>query len=132
MKQNLDESLSPDDLAEMDKRTQQLRDETSNLNAIAKSLRLTLGSINSTLSTADLHDTVANMEAERAEIFGRLTDLRIGTSQPVSKEEKDEVNKQAKIWQKKMMKRKRIVKDMWCQIQDSVPDAAQVEVLKVC
>lgn len=115
----------------MDNRTQQLRDETSNLNATAKSLRSTLSSLNSTLSTADLRAAVAEMYTERTEILARLGNLRTGAMQPLSKEEKDEVDRECKIWEKTMTKRKRIVKDMWSHVLDSVPDAAQIAELKV-
>jgi 26S proteasome regulatory subunit (ATPase 3-interacting protein) len=115
----------------MNKRTQQLRDETTSLNATAKSLRSSLSSLNSTLSTTDLRAAVANMETERTEILGRLTALRAGTMQPVSKEEKEEVDRQDIFWEKNVTKRRRIMKDMWSQILDSVPDAAQAAELKV-
>jgi 26S proteasome regulatory subunit (ATPase 3-interacting protein) len=130
-KQNPEESPSPEALAEMDKRNQELREEASNLNATAKSLRSTLSSLNSTLSTADLRTAITEMDAERTEILDRLTSLRTGAAQPVSKEEKEEVDKQAKMWEKIVMRRKRIVKEMWSSILDSVPDAAKVAELKV-
>lgn len=115
----------------MDKRTQQLRDETSNLNTTAKSLRSMLSSLNSTLSTADLRTAIAKMDIERTEILNRLTSLRSGNVQPVSKEEKEEVDKQAKMMEKTLMKRKKIVKVMWGQVADNVPDEATIAGLKV-
>lgn len=115
----------------MDKRTQQLQDETSNLNATAKSLRSTLSSLNSTLSTADLRAAIAEMDTARTEILDRLTSLRSGNVQPVSKGEKEEVEKQAKLMEKSLTTRKKIVTEMWSQVLDSVPDAEQIEALKV-
>ncbi|QDS77885.1 hypothetical protein FKW77_000459 [Venturia effusa] len=122
--QKPEESPSPDELAEMDKRTQQLRDEISNLNTTAKALRSTLSSLNSTLSTADLRAAIARMDAERAEILDRLASLRSGDIQPVSKEEKQEVDKQAKTMEKSLTKRKKIVKEMWGQVLDNTPNDA--------
>lgn len=115
----------------MDKRTQQLRDETSDLNTTAKSLRSTLSSLNSTLSTADLRTAIAELDAERTETLSRLTSLRSGNVQPVSKEEKEEVDKQAKVMEKTLTKRKKIVKVMWGQVSDHVPDPATLAGLKV-
>lgn len=116
----------------MDKRTQQLRDETSDLNTTARSLRSTLSSLNSTLSTADLRTAIAEMDAERTEILDRLTSLRSGNVQPVSKEEKEEVDKQVKVMEKSSMKRKKIAKEMWAQVRDNSPnDAATIAGLKV-
>lgn len=129
--QKPEESPSTEELAEMDKRTQQLRDETSNLNTAAKALRSTLSSLNSTLSTADLRAAITEMDAERAEILERLILLRSGNVQPVSKEEKEEVDKQAKVMEKTLLKRKKIVKVMWGQVTDNVPDPATVAGLKV-
>ncbi|RDI78527.1 hypothetical protein Vi05172_g11409 [Venturia inaequalis] len=128
--QKPEESPSTEELAEMDKRTQQLRDETSNLNTAAKALRSTLSSLNSTLSTPDLRAAITEMDAERAEILERLILLRSGNVQPVSKEEKEEVDKQAKVMEKTLLKRKKIVKVMWGQVTDNVPDPATVAGLK--
>lgn len=71
------------------------------------------------------------METERTEILARLTALRAGTVQPVSKEEKEEVDNQVKIWDKVAARRKRIVKDMWGQILDNLPEGMQAAELRV-
>lgn len=116
----------------MDKRTQQLHDETSTLNTTAKSLRSTLSSLNSTLSTADLRTAITGKDTERTEILERLTSLRSGNVQPVSKEEKEEVDKQSKMIQKSLTRRKKIVKEMWGQVLDnSANDAATIVGLRV-
>jgi 26S proteasome regulatory subunit, ATPase 3, interacting protein len=131
MKQNTDEASSPEDLAVMDTLTQKLRDETSELDTTAKSLRSTLSSLNSTMSTADLRASVTSMEAEREEILVRLTARRAGTVQPVSKEEKEEVDKQVNMWDKIVTRRTRIVRDMWGQIAEGLPEGMQATELKV-
>jgi 26S proteasome regulatory subunit (ATPase 3-interacting protein) len=115
----------------MDKRTEELRNETTNLNATAKSLRATLASLNNTLSTADLRASVAALEAERTEILERLTALRAGTVRPVSKEEKEQVDKDMKAWEKVLITRRKIVKDMWGQIMEGLPEGVQANELKV-
>ena len=115
----------------MDKRIQTLHDETTALNGAIKTLKSTLASLNSTMSTADLRSSVANMETERAEIVARLTSLRSGTVQPVSKEEKEQVEKDLMIWDKAAAARKKIVKEMWGQIAEGLPEGMQAAELKV-
>ena len=57
-----------------------------------KSLKQSLGFLNSTMSTAELHRSVASLETGKAEIQTRLVNLRSGNVKPVSKEERDAVD----------------------------------------
>jgi 26S proteasome regulatory subunit (ATPase 3-interacting protein) len=129
--QNPDETPTPEELAEMEARTKELRDETVALNAKLKSLRSTFASISSTLSTADLRESVMLMESERTQILGRLTELRLGTVRPVSEEERKQVDKDLKRWKKIAAARKSIAKDMWAQIAEAMPGKSEATALRV-
>lgn len=115
----------------MDTRTQELREETTILNATLKTLRSTYTSLNSTLSTADLRDAVTVMESERVQILERLALLRSGAVQPVSKDEKVKVDKDFKVWDSTASARKRIVNEMWAMLSDSCPDVTAAAAMRV-
>jgi 26S proteasome regulatory subunit (ATPase 3-interacting protein) len=114
----------------MDIRTTQHREETTGLNATLKSLRTTFAALNSTLSTADLRESVSIMESERTQILERLTALRSGTIQPVSKEEKEKVDRDFKMWESIAAHRKTIKEDMWAQISEGMPSSTEAAALK--
>ncbi|KAF2433857.1 TBPIP-domain-containing protein [Tothia fuscella] len=130
MPQNAEEGPTPEDLAEMETRTEELREETATLNETLKSLRATYSKLNSTLSTADLRESVTILESERVQIIERLTLLRSGTIQPVSKEEKDKVDKDFKIWDKTASARKKIAAEMWSMISANCADATAAAVMR--
>jgi 26S proteasome regulatory subunit (ATPase 3-interacting protein) len=115
----------------MDARTLGLREESTTLNATLKSLRTTYNALASTLSTADLRESVTNMEFEKAEILKRLASLRSGKIQPVSKEEKGKIDKDLKMWEKIAAARKCIAEEMWKQASDTVSGKAEIAALKV-
>lgn len=116
----------------MESRTQELREETTTLNGTLKTLRAIYQSLNSTLSTADLRESVSVMESERVQIIERLTLLRSGIVQPVSKAEKEKVEKDWKMWEKTAGARKRIAKEMWAMVSDQVGGGEKASELKVC
>lgn len=105
----------------MEARTQTLRDETTALNAQAKTLRAELAQLNSSLSTADLRAQVAAMQVEKADIEERLKGLRSGSVRPVSREEKAQVDLELRKVEKCVLARKMIVKEMWGIIAEAVP-----------
>lgn len=115
----------------MDAQIAALRDETATMNANVKSLRSTLSSLESTMSTVDLRAAVAAMENEKSEIGKRLESLRSGDVKPVSREEKESVDRELGRWEKVMSRRKRIVKEMWGVILDALPEGVEVADMRV-
>lgn len=118
--QDLDNAPTPAQLKEMDDRTQALKDETTTLTAQAKTLRATLAQLNSSLSTADLRTQVTAMQAEKAEIEARLDGLRGGNMKPVSKEEKERIEKEMRVVGRCVDARTKIVKEMSGMILEAV------------
>jgi 26S proteasome regulatory subunit (ATPase 3-interacting protein) len=116
----------------MEALTKALNDETVSLNATLKSLRSTYATLNSTLSTADLRESIAVIGPERTQILERLGALRSGSVQPVSKEEKDIIDKESKVWEKAVAVRKSIAEDMWGAIAEGLPGKAEEDTLRVC
>lgn len=125
--QDLDNAPTPAQLKEMDDRIQTLKDETTTLTAQAKTLRTTLAQLNSSLSTADLRTQVAAMQAEKAEIEARLEGLRVGNVKPVSKEEKESIERDMRVVGRCVDARRKIVKEMSGMILEAVGKEKWVE-----
>ncbi|KIW02908.1 uncharacterized protein PV09_05956 [Verruconis gallopava] len=119
--QDPEDSTTPEELAEMDAQIQKTRDETEALVVQIRSLRAELAQLNSSLSNADLQAQIAEMEAEKTDIEGRLAALRSGNAKPVSREERARVDAELKMLEKCRVAREKIVRDMWDLVSDMVP-----------
>lgn len=115
----------------MDEEISALREETTTIGANIKSLRSTLSSLESTMSTADLRISVAAMESEKREITARLEKLRKGDVKPVSKEEREAVEKSVALWEGVAVRRGKIVKEMWGCVLDTLPEGVDPMELRV-
>lgn len=117
--QDPDSSPSASDLSEIDQKTQLLRDETKSLTTVIQSLRASLSDIQSSLTTAELQASVADLTAQKCEMEARLAKLRSGSLQPVTREERENVNRKLKSVTQVANRRRGIVKDMWGMIAES-------------
>jgi 26S proteasome regulatory subunit (ATPase 3-interacting protein) len=115
----------------MDSRTHELREEIGALNDTLKALRATYTKINSTPSTADLRESVTAMESERAQILERLALLRSGNVQPVSKEEKENIDREFKTWERTVVNRSRIVKELWETLSETCAGPTEAAAMRV-
>ena len=106
----------------MDATIASLRAETAAALTTAKSLRASLTSLNTTLSTTELRAAVAAQEREKAELLGRLGALRAGEVQSVGKDEREEVEREWGAWRKVSRARERIAGEMWGLVEDSLPE----------
>ncbi|KAF2685760.1 TBPIP-domain-containing protein [Lentithecium fluviatile CBS 122367] len=120
--QNPEDSCTPEQLVQLDTTIADLRTQTTNLIATAKTLRSTLSSLNSTLSTADLVANVQALEVEKADLLGRLESLKAGKAKKVTKRERDEVERQWKNWGAVARKRQKISGSVWGVIEDVVQE----------
>ncbi|KAF2121731.1 homologous-pairing protein-like protein 2 [Lophiotrema nucula] len=120
--QSAEDSCTPEQLAEMDSRINELRTSTSALQAEAKTLRSTLSSLNNTLSTADLISSVQAFEAQRSSIQARLDTLKAGKVKNVTKKEREEIEKEWSKWKSAGGRRQEIAREMWHLVQDVLPD----------
>ncbi|KAF2499948.1 TBPIP-domain-containing protein [Lophium mytilinum] len=116
--QSADDTVTPEHLAEIDATISTLRTETTAATATAKTLRAALASLNTTLSTSDLRSSIATLEAETAEIETRLGALRAGKVRPVKKEDKEEVEREFKLWKGVAGRRANIAKEMWKTVEE--------------
>lgn len=98
------------------------------LTATAKILRSNLNTLNSSLSTTDLVANVAALESEKAEIEARLESLRLGKAKKVTKEEREQTEKDWKKAVRVARKRQAIAREMWFWIADRLTtDEEKVE-----
>ncbi|KAF1928812.1 AAA-domain-containing protein [Didymella exigua CBS 183.55] len=116
--QSPDDAVSPDQLAEYDTRIAALTTQTTDLHALAKSLRATLASLTSSLSAADILSATSSLEYEKAEIETRLESLRAGKAKKVTAEERAEVDREWKVLMGVEMRREKIAKVMWGMVED--------------
>ena len=114
----------------MDATTTDLRNQTVQLVATAKILRSTLSSLNSELSTADLVSSVSGLEAEKAEILARLESLKQGKAKKVTKEQREEVEREWKKAGSVARKREKIVRECWAFIEERVGEKEAREELR--
>ena len=123
--------MSLEDLAAMDAEIATLRETIAAGKANEKLLRTSLVSVNATMSSEELHDTVAQLEREKKEILARLGPLRTGNVKPVVPEEKEAVQKEWREWSKKAGVRKKICMELWGMCTEVVEEGKTKEELWV-
>ena len=111
----------------MDSMIDALREEISAAKANEKTFKASLSGLNATMSTSELQDSIAKLTEEKAELLNRLGPLRAGTLKPVSKSEKEDVDKQWKEWGRIVSARRRIVKELWERVLDMRGDFETAE-----
>ncbi|EAT78054.1 hypothetical protein SNOG_14514 [Parastagonospora nodorum SN15] len=116
------DSCTPEQLSALDTLTTDLRNKTVHLTSTAKTLRSSLSSLNSSLSTVDLVSSVHALEAEKAEILARLQSLKEGRAKKVTKEQREEVEREWKRACAVAKRRERVCGEVWGYIEDQVPD----------
>lgn len=123
--------MSLEDLAAMDKELTTLRENIATAKANEKLLRANLVSVNATLSTEGLRNSVLLLEQEKNEMAGRLQALRSGNVRPVLPEEKEAVDREWAQWSKKAGVRKKICLELWAFCTEEVPEGMTKEELWV-
>lgn len=126
------DAMSLEDLAAMDKEIAALRDSIATAKANEKLLRANLISVNATLSTDELRNSVILIEHEKKEVLGRLSPLRSGNMKPVLPEAKEAVDRDWVQWSRKAGVRKKICLELWEICTEEVPDGKTREELWVC
>ena len=125
------DAASMEDLAAMDKETEDLRESIATVKANEKLLRANLTAINATLSTTDLRANIAILELEKKGVLARLIPLRSGSVKPVSPEEKAEVDKTWNEWSSKANTRKKICMEVWAHCTEGLESGQTKEELWV-
>ncbi len=124
--------MSLEDLAAMDAEIATLREAIATGKANEKLMRANLVSVNATMSSEELRNTVAQFEHEKKEILARLGPLRAGNVKPVLPEEKEAAQKEWKEWSKKAGVRKKICLELWEMCTQVIEEGKTKEELWVC
>lgn len=122
--------MTADQLAALDTTISDLRTQTVTAVATAKTLRNTLSSLNSTLSTSNLVSSLQILEAEKAGIVNRLDMLKAGKAKKVTQKEREDVESEWKKWSGVAKRRGKIVGEMWKMIEDVLPDAEKKQEIR--
>ncbi|KAI9753577.1 MAG: hypothetical protein M1815_006144 [Lichina confinis] len=129
--QGPEDAGTPEQLAVLDSEIEGLKRDTATAKADYKALVATLATLQTTLTTTDLRESVHALELSKKELLGRLLPLRVGNVSPVSPSEKDSVEQE---WRKARMDaftRKKIFDDFWALLYDNAPDGLVMEELAI-
>ena len=107
-----------------------LQTQTTELQTLAKTLRSTLASLNSTRSTADMLSNISSLEHEKSEIVTRLESLRAGHSKKVTAEERKKVEKEWKATKEVMGRREKIARVFWEMVEEGTERKETLEELR--
>lgn len=125
------DSASLEDLAQMDREMETLRESIATAKANEKLLKASLATVNATLSSENLRARIITLEQEQKELLARLGPLRTGSVRPVSHDEKEEAEKAWRQWSKKAASRKKFCMEMWCFCTQELPEDQTKEELWV-
>ena len=116
----------------MDAEIATLRESIATSKANEKLIRPSLVSVNATMSSEELCNTVAQLEHEKKEMLARLGPLRAGNVKPVLREEKEAVQKEWREWSKKAGARKKICMELWEMCTEVIEEGKTKKELWVC
>ncbi|KAF3005169.1 hypothetical protein E8E13_010614 [Curvularia kusanoi] len=116
--QDPNDAVTSEQLTEYDNRIRTLKDQTADLENVAKTLRTTLASLNSSLSTADMLSSITSLEREKAEIMARLDSLRAGHAEKVTPEEREKVEREWRVMKGVSARREKIAKEFWKTVEE--------------
>lgn len=106
----------------MDHEINDLREQIASSKASDKTLRSNLASVNATISTQDLRDSIKAFGPEKQHLLERLGPLRSGSVKPISVTEKAVVDKAWKEWSENARTRKKICLEVWAYVTEMLPD----------
>jgi hypothetical protein len=120
--QDPNESATPEEIAAMDAEIATLRTEITDLKAAEKTLKAELTTLNATMSTYEMVTAFQINNLDIQEIEERLGPLRAGDVKPVSKEEKERVETEWRLWSRRAATRKKIALDVWGLVCEELPE----------
>ncbi|KAL1958449.1 hypothetical protein VTO42DRAFT_4313 [Malbranchea cinnamomea] len=124
--QDAADEASPDELAEMDKEIESLRDQIARARAQDKELKAELAALSARVPTAELREQVRGLEAARRGLLAELEPLRNASGSKrrrmVSEEEQARVEREWRRWQRTAGARKRICRELWDRCTEVLPE----------
>lgn len=130
--QGVSEIDTPDTVAAVDEGIHRVQNDISTMKVREKELREKLATVCAIIPVADLHDSVSNLEEEKASSLGRLSKLQDEGTLCISVEQMNQVEKEWKKWQKHVQTRREIFYELWARCMEVLPNDTTEEHLKVC
>ena len=121
------------DLASLERTITSLRSDISIAQGTSRTLRSELSTLSSVISKADLQASVEVLYSQRAGLQAKLQDLKKlqGDVKPTTEQERNKVNDDHDLWQKRVHQRTKIAKELWMKCLDLLPDGKTKEELWV-
>ncbi|PGH16105.1 hypothetical protein AJ80_05320 [Polytolypa hystricis UAMH7299] len=118
------EEITPEQLAAIDKEIEAQKEYIEGAKKREKCLKSELAVLSARVSTVDLHADVSNLEAEKESVVKNLVSLQAGSSKArvVSDDERLRVEKEWKVWERNVLVRKRICRELWEKCTEVLPE----------
>ena len=118
------DSVGAEELSAMDQEVIRLREEVNAAKIEEKALRTKLTAVNASMTIDDYRSATDVLEHDKKALTSRLEPLRAGTTKPVEPKEKEEVEREWKLWTQRANGRKKIAMELWDVITEPLsPDA---------
>ncbi|ODM18337.1 hypothetical protein SI65_06208 [Aspergillus cristatus] len=130
--QTLDSSdeATTDVIANLDEKIRQLEEKLTTLKTDEKNVRAELATLRSKPLLSELRQDIGRLEKEKESILAQLDEFHgHDSSVQVSPEERAEVEREWKRWQRQVNVRRRICRDMWMKCSEVVPEGMTREEL---
>lgn len=121
------DEATPEELTAINKEIEDIRLQVTAAKSQEKLLRVELATLNSRVSTAELRGQVAALEKEQQDLCARLAMSKASATQTriVSAEEKARVEREWKTWQRHVVVRRKIVREMWMRCTEMLPEGVE-------
>ncbi|OJJ84108.1 putative TBP interacting domain protein [Aspergillus glaucus CBS 516.65] len=117
-------------IANLDEEIKQLEEKLATLKTDEKNARAELATLRSKPLLSELRQDIDRLETEKESMLARLDEFHgRDSSVQVSPEERAEVEREWKRWQRQVNVRRRICRDMWMKCSEVVPEGMTREEL---
>ncbi|OJJ43352.1 hypothetical protein ASPZODRAFT_919782 [Penicilliopsis zonata CBS 506.65] len=120
--QSPEDDASPEGLADLEGEVKRLQEQTTEFKANEKKVRAELVLLCARPTLSELRQDLTRLEREKVTIVKSLEALRSTESVPVSVEERAEVDKEWKKWQRHASARARICQELWRSCSEVLPE----------
>ncbi|KAG5438350.1 hypothetical protein PCANB_002838 [Pneumocystis canis] len=121
------ENPSPKELATMDSRIEELRQQIATLQEKNKQMKQTLQSLTTQKTTAELEIASKELDEKILKLNDRLNSLQSGTARLITVEEKETINKKYEQMRKLWKDRKSLFRDLWDAVSEGVPSPVELK-----
>ncbi|KAG4304786.1 hypothetical protein PORY_001839 [Pneumocystis oryctolagi] len=121
------ENPSPEELAIMDAKIEELRQEITSLQDSNKQMKQTLQSLTAQKTTVELEEMSKDLDKKISTLSKRLNSLQSGTVRLITVEKMEEINKNYEKMRKMWKDRKAIFRNLWDAVSEGVPSPVELK-----